>query len=135
MNPQEHSQPIHKVEIIISNLLRIGVIASLAIVVAGTVLSFSHHPDYSSSGAELAKITGPGASFPRTPGQIWRGMIELRGAAVVMSGLVLLIATPVMRVAVSIAAFAMQGDRIFVVITFAVLVLLLGSFLLGRAGG
>ena len=42
--------------------------------------------------------------------------------------------TPVVRVAVSILAFRAQRDRTYVLITSAVLVLLLLSFVLGRAG-
>lgn len=51
---------------------------------------------------------------------------------VMMMGLLLLIATPVMRVAVSILAFAVQRDWRFVAITSVVLALLLLSFLLGN---
>jgi uncharacterized membrane protein len=46
-----------------------------------------------------------------------------------------LVATPVARVALSIAVFARQRDRTYVVITSIVLGLLLLSFALGRAGG
>jgi uncharacterized membrane protein len=52
-----------------------------------------------------------------------------------MAGLLLLIATPVLRVAVSILAFVYQRDRAFVAITSIVLALLLTSFVLGRGGG
>jgi len=133
MNAPARSESVHKVEIIISNLLRTGVIASLTIVVAGTILSFAHHPEYSSSPGELTRITGQSAGYPHSPRQIWRGITELRGAAFVMSGLLLLIATPIMRVAVSIVVFAVQKDRIFVMITAAVFVLLVLSFFLGKA--
>jgi uncharacterized membrane protein len=52
-----------------------------------------------------------------------------------MAGLLLLIATPVLRVAVSVLAFVYQRDRTFVIITSVVLTLLLASFVLGKAGG
>jgi uncharacterized membrane protein len=50
-------------------------------------------------------------------------------------GLLLLIATPVMRVAVSVLIFVHQRDWTFVVITSVVLVLLVLSFVLGRVEG
>lgn len=50
-------------------------------------------------------------------------------------GLLLLIATPVARVAASIVLFARERDITFVIITTTVLVLLLLSFVLGAAGG
>ena len=52
-----------------------------------------------------------------------------------MAGLILLIATPVARVAVSVLVFVVERDGAFVLITLFVLILLLLSFLLGKAGG
>ena len=48
---------------------------------------------------------------------------------------VLLIATPVMRVAVSIVAFLIERDWIFVIVTSFVLAMLILSFFLGKAEG
>ncbi len=126
---------VRKVEILISTILRVGVTASLAIVMIGTVLSFVHHPDYVSSQAELRRLTQPGAAFPHTPGQVWRELRLCHGQAIVVVGLLLLVATPVVRVAVSIFTFAYQRDRVFVLITFTVLALLIVSFVLGKVEG
>lgn len=48
-----------------------------------------------------------------------------------MAGLLLLIATPVIRVAASVVAYAFERDRLYVAITAAVLLLLFASFALG----
>lgn len=56
------------------------------------------------------------------------------GTRLLTAGLLVLIATPVLRVAVSVAVFARQGDRTFVLVTGGVLALLVLSFLLGKAG-
>jgi len=70
-------------------------------------------------------------SFPQTLGQVWAGLLMLHAQAIIALGLLLLISTPVMRVAVSILAFALERDRRFVVITVLVLaILLLSNFLL-----
>jgi uncharacterized membrane protein len=53
--------------------------------------------------------------------------------AIVQLGLLLLIATPVARVAFTLVAFALQRDRTYVCITTIVLALLLYGLLLGRA--
>ncbi|MGA2229532.1 MAG: DUF1634 domain-containing protein [Tepidisphaeraceae bacterium] len=135
MSEGERDQTVHKVELLISDLLRIGVSCSLLIVVAGTVLSFAHHPDYVSSPQELAKITGKGAVFPHDLPTIWAEILQGRGRAIIMAGLILLVATPVMRVAVSVFAFAKQRDPAFVVLTTVVFVLLCLSFFMGKAGG
>ncbi len=124
-----------RVELVISTLLRVGVATSLTVVVAGTILSFVHHPGYVSAPAALAHLTQPGAAFPHTLSEVLEGLRAGRGQAVVVLGLLLLIATPVLRVAASIVGFVYQRDRTYVVITSIVLTLLLLSFWLGRAGG
>lgn len=121
-----------RVELLISNLLRTGVIISLTLVVIGTVISFLRHPDYVSSSLELKQLTQEGASFPYTLRDVLTGVLDLRGKAIVTVGLLLLIATPVARVAVSILAFIYQKDRVYILITLVVLCLLLLSFVLGK---
>ena len=120
------------VEIVISRLLRIGVVMSLSTVAAGLLLMFIHHPSYLLSVMDLQRLTSPGAAFPHTLREVVSGLLSGRGQAVVVVGLLMLIATPIMRVAVSIVGFALQRDRAFVVITSAVLAVLLVSFLLGK---
>jgi uncharacterized membrane protein len=59
------------------------------------------------------------------------GALELRSRWVVQLGLLLLIATPIARVGLSLAAFARQRDGTYVAITALVLALLLFSLLGG----
>ena len=131
----EADERVRKVELAISGLLRVGVLTSLLVVLAGTVVTFVHHPHYLSSRRDLVHLTKPGAEFPHTVPSVIRGLQHSQGRAIVMAGTLLLIATPVLRVAVSVLAFVYQRDRTFVVITSVVLALLLTSFLLGRGGG
>ncbi len=128
----EADERVRRVELLISNLLRTGVIASLTIILIGTILSFVHHPAYVSSSAELQHLTQTGAAFPYTWRDVMAGVKDLRGQAIVVVGLLLLIATPIGRVAVSILAFIYQRDRVYTLITLAVLCLLLLSFVLGK---
>ena len=127
----ETEERVRRVELLISNLLRIGVTVSLVLMVIGTIISFTRHPEYLSSAEELQRLTQPGADFPHTVPEVGAGVHDLRGRAIATLGLLLLIATPVLRVAVSIFAFIYQGDRVFTLITAAVLCLLLLSFVLG----
>jgi len=62
-----------------------------------------------------------------------RGALALDSNAIVQLGLVLLIATPVVRVAFMLIAFVVQRDRVYVAISGLVLALLLYGLLLGRA--
>jgi uncharacterized membrane protein len=125
---------VRQVELIISNLLRLGVATSLALVITGVVLVFMHHPGYFSSPDDLQRLTQPGAAFPHTWSGVMAGIADFRGQAIIMAGLLVLIATPILRVAVSILAFLHQNDRTFAFITLAVLCLLILSFLLGKSG-
>jgi uncharacterized membrane protein len=126
---------LHRVELIISNLLRAGVAISFTVIVLGTIISFFHHPSYLRSPQPLAALTTPGRAFPHTLHETFSGLRAGSGQAIIVAGLLLLIATPVMRVAISIFAFALQRDWIFTLITTAVLFFLLLSFFLGHAGG
>ena len=125
-------EPIGGVELLISWLLRVGVVTSLSLIVLGLLLMFIHHPSYLFSVMDLQRLTSPGAAFPHTLHEVANGLLVGRGQAIVAVGLLMLIITPIMRVAVSIVGFALQRDRAFVVITGVVLALLLVSFLLGK---
>jgi len=126
---------VRQTELAISMLLRIGVAISILVIIAGTVISFVHHPEYFTSTEAFDTVTGTSASFPTSPRAIFDGLLDLQGRAIVMIGLYLLILTPVMRVGVSIIAFAHERDRAFVVITAFVFLLLVGSLVLGKGAG
>ncbi len=75
-------------------------------------------------------------AFPRTFSQIWLGLQGFQPQSIIALGLLLLIATPILRVAVSIVAFALERDVRFVVITAVVLgILILSNVLVGYIGG
>ena len=124
-----------RVELIISTLLRTGVLLSLATIVLGTVLTFLHNPAYLSNSQDLHALIAPATGQPNAIAAIASGIAADDGPAIVMAGLLLLIATPVMRVGVSIFAFLLQEDWLFTLITTVVFALLVLSFFLGRAGG
>jgi len=136
MKPVDDEVPQHEpawVDTAISNLLRGGVLLSVGVIVAGLMLSFIHHPQYVRSKADLARLTDAGTVYPHTLGDVYTRIRDWRGQAIAMLGLLLLIATPVARVAFSTFAFAIDGDRLYVLITIAVLTLLLVSFVIGAA--
>jgi len=131
----EQAHRVRQVELLISRLLRIGVLTSLCIIILGTVISFTHHTDYRHSTGELIRLTSDKAEFPSTLPQVWRGVRAFEGRSIATFGLLVLIATPVLRVAVSIFAFIYEHDPTFVLITTLVLALLLLSFVLGGVEG
>jgi len=73
--------------------------------------------------------SGPGA--PIVSGTDFSGLLprvfELEPLGLVQAGLLVLVATPVVRVAVSAIAFWREGDRLYLALTLIVLALLLVS--------
>lgn len=123
------------VELLIGRLLRVGVATSIAVVATGLVLSFVHHPSWLGAQGDLPSLIRPGHAVVHSVPAALRYAAHGRGRGIVTLGLLILIATPVLRVALSIAGFARMRDTTFVLITSGVLALLLISFVLGRAGG
>jgi uncharacterized membrane protein len=119
------------VDTAISNLLRAGVLLSIGVVVLGLIFTFVHHPQYMTSKADLGQLTNPAIVYPHTIREVFQQTFAERGQAIVMLGLLLLIATPIARVAFSVVAFVIERDRIYVAITMLVLVLLLVSLATG----
>lgn len=123
------------VDVAISRVLRIGVVLSVAIIALGLVMTFLHHPEYATSHSMLGSLTAPGAQYPNTLFGVFRGVGEGHGLSIVMLGLLLLIATPLARVALSIAIFVIEHDRLYTAITTAVLLILLIGFAVGLETG
>jgi len=129
MNTEKHDSKRHyATELIISNTLRIGVWTSLILIAMGCVLNFLFRPEYSWSPGHLKELTASGAQ------DIFQNWLHLNGSGILVVGLLVLIATPVLRVATSLVLFALEKDRIYTAITAVVLALLVLCFVLGKAG-
>jgi uncharacterized membrane protein len=72
---------------------------------------------------------------PKSLAGIWFGLTHADPSTIVVVGLLLLVATPVIRVTVSMIAFAVSHDLLYAGITSLVLAILLFSFLSGLGGG
>lgn len=109
-----------RVEEIIGDLLRAGVIIAALVVLLGGIVYLVRHgaaaPNYRVFLGEPANLRGVSGIIAESRSFSGRGIIQL--------GLLLLVATPVARVIFSVAAFALQRDRAYVVITLIVLAVL-----------
>ena len=114
-----------RMEVILGNLLRTGVLLSAAVVLAGACVYLSRHAHDT---ADYRIFRGEPSEFRSIPG-VLRSVMNGRGRGLIQLGLLLLIATPIARVAFSIAGFAVEGDRMYVVFTVIVLLILLFSLL------
>jgi uncharacterized membrane protein len=79
---------------------------------------------------QYARFAGEPFEY-RTVSGIIRGTASFRGRNIIQLGMLLLIVTPITRVAFSVVAFALKRDRLYVVITLIVL----GVLLFSLAGG
>lgn len=126
------------IEEIISWILRVGVLASALLIACGVVLLFvTGQTGYAGSFSSLAGLVQYNqnrlAAFPTTPGDVLAGLAQFKPYAFIALGLLLLIATPVIRVAASVVIFALERDYAYILITLIVLIILIVSFLLGKA--
>src|SRR5436309_9725351 len=108
-----------RVEQWMGNLLRAGVMVAAAVVLLGGVVYLVRH------GAEPEdhKVFHGEPADLRSPSGILTEALAGRGRALIQLGLLLLIATPVARVAFSVFAFFRQRDWTYVVLTLFVLAL------------
>jgi uncharacterized membrane protein len=118
-----------RMEILIGQLLRAGVMLSAFIVVLGGSVYLVRHGD---APADYRVFRGEPADLRSVTG-IVRNALALRGRGIIQLGLLVLIATPVARVAFSIFGFAQEHDRLYVGITIIVLLVLIYS-LMGSPG-
>ena len=122
-----HGPTDRQVERLIGGLLRIGVIVAGSITAAGGIWFMSRHardiPRFDAFHGEPQSLTSAGG--------IIGAALSLHSDALIQLGLLVLIAVPILRVAVSIVAFALERDWQYCAVTILVLAILLFSLLGG----
>lgn len=108
---------------ILGNLLRSGVLLSAAVVLCGGCIYLYRHAH---EAANYRVFLGEPSDF-RTIRGVIRSVMNGRGRGLIQLGLLLLIATPIARVAFSVVGFAIERDRLYVGFTLIVLAILLYS--------
>jgi len=117
-------------QVIIGWVLRLGVFISMLVVFLGGVIYLYRHghevaDHYVFKGVPLFLQSGSG---------IVNGILNFRGQAIIQAGIILLIATPVIRVICSAVGFALEKDHLYIGITLLVLAIIFFSMLSGHAG-
>ena len=115
---------------VIGWVLRAGVFISMLIVFFGGVLYLYRHGHTIADYHEFKGIP----VFVHSFGGIVNGIINFRGRAIIQAGIILLIATPVIRVLFSAVGFILEKDYLYTGITFIVLLIIIISALSGNAG-
>lgn len=128
MTTEPNDLAMEKMDIIVGNLLRAGVVLSGAIVFLGAIVYLARHgmemPSYHAFRGEPYDL--------RTVRGIVADAFTVRGRGIIQLGLLLLIATPVARVAYLVYAFARQRDRLYSLVALMVLLLLAYGLTGGR---
>ena len=108
------------IELRMGRLLQWGVTLAGAVMLVGGAIYLSRHageiPDYKNFHGVLPQF--------KTVSGILHGVVALQGRAIIQLGVLLMIATPVFRVAFALAAFALERDWLYSVISGIVLALL-----------
>lgn len=112
-----------RMEIAVGYLLRIGVTVAACVVFAGWVLyllqTHGVAPDYRHFHGQPILLT--------EIGPILHGVRSLNSRRIIEFGLLLLIATPIARVVFCVAGFAAERNKLYVLVSGAVLAILLYS--------
>ncbi len=112
-----------RMEIMIGILLRTGVLLAAVLVLSGGIIYLARHghqiPNYRTFLGEPRGL--------ETVAGILEGAVTWKGQAIIQLGLLVLIATPVVRVAFAVVGFAVEHDYMYVIVSFIVLAVLLYS--------
>ena len=116
-------------ERLVAQLLRVGVLLAAAVTRVGAIAVLFQQR---STDADYRTFT-PGPAELRSVAGIFRGALHLHSGAIVQLGLLLLIATPIARVLLTLVAFVLRRDRLYTVVTTLGLAVLLYSLLFSGA--
>jgi uncharacterized membrane protein len=114
-----------KLEVIIGHTLRLGVLTAATIVFTGGVFYLVEHglaaPHYHTFRAATTRADNLAG--------VVRNIRAWNSYGIIQLGLLVLIATPILRVIFSVIAFALERDVLYIVATMIVLAVLLYSLL------
>ncbi len=129
--PERKSDDV-RVEHTMGRLLQVGVLLAAAVTAVGGAIFLAKRWDEPVPNRHVFayKGTPPPPEISSVPGVVGYALSG-RGAGLIQLGVLLLIATPVARVAFSVYVFARQRDRLYIVVTLVVLALLLLSLFAG----
>lgn len=106
-----------QLELLLSNLLKYGVFLASAVVLLGGILYLLRH---GGEPADYRVFHGVPSEF-RSPDGVINAVLSGSRRGIIQLGLLILVATPIVRVAISFLAFLRQRDYVYVVVTLLVL--------------
>ena len=127
-SPPQRGWTDRRAEELVGRILQVGVIVSALVVLAGGAMYLAQ---YGGLTADHHIFRGEPERLRKVP-EILDEAFHLHPRGVIQLGLLLLMLTPVTRVAFTVLVFALQRDRIFIVVTLIVLGVLLFGLLGSR---
>jgi len=121
MTAGPHRSPAADLDRTVGRLLTIGTYVAVLLLAIGAVLMFVYR---------LNPLAG---GPPLDPGLIVDDITHLQPAGFIYLGLLALLATPVLRVVVSLGGFITRGERTMSIVAALILVVIALSIVLGRA--
>ena len=126
---EQHKFKDKDMQLIIGWLLRLGWVIDVTIVIIGGIMYLLRH---GRTTADYTTFRGvPDFIYP--PGII-RGIFDFKARAIIQAGIILLIATPVLRVIFSAIGFLMEKDYLYIAVSLLVLLIIICSMFSGYAG-
>jgi uncharacterized membrane protein len=116
-------------QLLLGQVLRAGTVISISIVFFGGVLYLYRH-GHSTADYRVFKGT---PNFVHQAKGLFHGMVSLKGQAIIQIGIILLIATPILRVIFSAIGFMLEKDYLYLGISLVVLLIIFASMLSGHA--
>ncbi|EFK33439.1 MULTISPECIES: DUF1634 domain-containing protein [Chryseobacterium] len=113
----------------VGNLLRLGVILSVATSLIGFIKLFFEGFKMPENYTSLVV----GTSSEKIWGYFWDSLCKGEGMAIIQLGILLLIITPLMRIVFALIGYLKEKDYVYVVISSIVLAIMAVSFLTGYA--
>jgi uncharacterized membrane protein len=113
----------------ISIVLRVGVTTAGAVILLGLVCTFIPGLDRGSGSSIHELLDNGGSRIDVSPASIAKGLGKFDPIAIIQFGLLLLILTPIVRVAMTLFLFIERKETIFIAVTAIVLLILLLGFL------
>lgn len=113
---------------IIGDVLKYGVRTVLAISTVGGLIFLYNHANEQ---ADYSRFTENDRNIIEVVSDVFKGVINMEGRSVIYLAIIVLFCTPLIRLLLSLVSFILEGDKLYVLITTLVLIIIAFSMYFG----
>jgi uncharacterized membrane protein len=110
--------------LVIGNIMRWGVIVSISLAFIGGVIYLFRHGDEVTNFSHYTENDQTILQFLKST---FDGVVHFKGRAIITLGILLLFGTPIVRVLFSLVGFIFEKDKLYIMITLIVLMVIIIS--------